>query len=322
MIERYIYQCNEQIPFADSQGLFLSGFFRERAEKYDLQKVFELEKGGIIIAEAGMGKTTFVEQLKDKFSENVELIKLREYSNDSSGLKNDVSEINQRKDKVSVLVFDGLDEALDLDGVLRRTIRSLKKESPELKIWITSRYVPQIDSIAEEFKFALYNLAPLSEQDIIQLAVYGGIQSQNDFLNIIKKQDLIDICRKPQGCLFAIRFFLDGKLKEDSSGKDLWRDGIRGLCEEEREKNKENLILDDVVKCTAWLAFCLEFSGKNVIWLGKTTDCPEQCLDSESCIVKESSFSLPLINDSLKRGVFTPIGDNKVRFSHKSPLCL
>jgi hypothetical protein len=319
LIERYIYPCGDGESSEFEEGLLLSGFLTEGLKQYDLQKVFELEKGGIIIAEAGMGKTTFVEQLKDKFSENVELIKLGEYSNDPSGLKNDVSEKNQqKKEKITVLIFDGLDEALDLAGVLKRTIRNLREENPELKIWLASRYVPQIDSIAKEFDFNFYNLAPLSEQDIIQLAVYEGIQNQNDFLKIIKKQDLIDICRKPQGCLFAIRSFLDGKLKEDSSGKDLWRDGIRGLCEEEREKNKKNWVLDEIVKCAAWLALCLEFSEKNIIWLGETTACPEQCLDSESCVVKESSFSIPLINDSLKRGVFTPIGDNKVRFSHKS----
>lgn len=105
----------------------------------DLEHVAQLP-GGILLAEGGMGKTTFMKQLRDSIhNQSVEMFELGEYVDDPGTLQSDLSNANNR-----TVIFDGLDEAPKLAGTI---LRSLRNKSST--IWIASRDIEasQVSSV-------------------------------------------------------------------------------------------------------------------------------------------------------------------------------
>ena len=322
-INRYVYPSyNAKITLdvtLDVNGLLLpfSESYRKDTSIKSLEEFAKLP-GAILLAEGGMGKTIFMQQLKNQFPDGqAHLVELGRYSADPAGLREDIRPFVQTAENSSTFafIFDGLDEAVDLSGAVVDLISEIPDNST---IWIASRDVPAIRSIHSKLpRLKTYNLAPLSEQDIRELADDNGVDSDK-FLKAVYQHGIAGICAKPLGCELALSIFRDSGLA-DVTQRDLWDKGIRRLCDEtpsatRRLTTPSSYTLDQIVECSAWIALCLALSEKTVIWGDEESYFPQQCVNFSSLVSEK--IPLELIRTTLKRGVFTPIGDGRIRFAH------
>lgn len=317
IVSRYLYPSNAYISL-DGNGLLQVGdSFRKYTSLISLKEFAELS-GAILLAEGGMGKSTLMRQLKNQFPDGqANLVELGRYSGDPAGLREDIILFVQTdaKNSASAIIFDGLDEAVDLSGAVSRLIHDIPKTST---IWIASRDVAAIRSIQSELPLLkTYNLAPLSEQNIRDLAFDNDIDG-DDFLKAVYRQGIAGICAKPLGCEFAISVFRDNGLAGVSQ-RDLWDKGIWRLCDEtpsatKRLASPSPYTLDQIVECSAWIALCLALSESTAIWVDEQSHCPQQCINVSS--LASNKFPPELIQTTLERGVYTPLGDGRIQFAH------
>ncbi len=318
IVNRYLYPCNAEVSL-ESTGLLplISENYRKYTSLVSLEEFAKLP-GAILLAEGGMGKTTFMQQLKNEFPQGrAHLVELGRYSGDPTGLREDIRPFIQTASNGSAFafIFDGLDEAVNLSGAVLRLISEIPQTST---IWIASRDVSAIRSIQSELShLKTYNLAPLSENDIRDIASSNGINSDN-FLRAVYQQGIAGICAKPLGCELALSIFRDNGLT-DVTQRNLWEKGIRRLCDETPSDTRHlatppSYTLDQTVECAAWIALCLALSENTAIWSGEPSYCQQQCINVSS--LASDKFPLELIMTTLKRGVFTPLGDGRIRFAH------
>ena len=316
-MQRYLYPASDNI-WLDPNGLLLNHSKKLASSKLiDLQNMQNLSNG-ILLAEGGMGKTTFLEQFQKTFQDHPDsLFKLGEYAGDLQGFREEfhsciasLEESDQR-----IIIIDGLDEAPDLTGIILRELRSVPET---IAVWIASRDIGAIRSIQSEFKnLKPYKLAPLSEADIRQLATRSDIDG-DDFLHAAKQQGILPLCIKPLGCKLAISLYQEnGSL--DIAQHNLWQRGIERLCDETPSPTRHMMppspfALDDIVHCSAWIALCLTLSENHYIWSGEKSHSPNKSLSISD--LSSENFSVDLIRTSLERGVFTPLGDGRILYSH------
>ena len=319
ILNRFLYPCDkEKEVLLDENGLLLvSEEFRKYSNIIDLDEFSQLP-GAILLAEGGMGKTTFMTQLENKFPVGqVHLVELGLFLLDPEALRKNIESFLQtiKEDSKPAIIFDGLDEAQDLAGAVLRLLGTI----PEgVSVWIASRYVESILSIQLKYpELKSYNLAPLSEQNIRELVSHSGLD-EDSFLEAAKRQGIVGICSKPLGCELAISVFGDNGLTGVGQ-HDLWQRGIKRLCDEKRSGTR-NLLpaspyeLEKIVDCSAWMALCLTLSGNVFLWVDEPSYCPNQCVDISS--LSSNEFPLDLFRTTLERGVFTPLGDGRIRFTH------
>lgn len=318
-LSRFLYPCDkEKEILLDENGLLLvSEEFRKYSSIINLDEFSQLP-GAILLAEGGMGKTTFMTQLEDKFPVGqVHLVELGLFLRDPEALRKNIESFLQtiKEDSKPAIIFDGLDEAQDLSGAVLRLLGTIPEGA---SIWIASRYVESILSIQSKYpELKSYNLAPLSEQNIRELVSFKGLD-EDGFLEAANRQGIIGICSKPLGCELAISVFRDNGLTGVGQ-RDIWHRGIERLCDETSSATKHLLPpspykLEQIVDCSAWMALCLTLSGNAFLWVGKSSYCPKQCVDISNLASNE--FFLALIRTTLERGVFTPLGDGRIRFTH------
>lgn len=319
ILDRFVYPCdNDKEILLDDNGLLLVyEEFRKYSNIIDLSEFSQLH-GAILLAEGGMGKTTFMNQLKSRFPvSQAFMIELGRYSGDPNGLRKDIESFIQTLGIYSkpAIIFDGLDEAQDLSKIILRLIGTIPKR---LTIWIASRDIISLSTIQSEYpELKSYNMAPLSENNIREMASHEGLD-EDSFLEAAHRQGIFAICSKPLGCKLAMSVFRDNGLIGVSQ-RDLWHLGIERLCDETPSLTKRLLQpssyeLNVIVDCAAWLAICLSLSGKVFFWVGEPSYCPKQSVDISSLASKD--FPLDLIRLTLERGVFTPMGDGRLRFTH------
>ncbi len=317
-INRYVCSCGSDI-LVDANGLLgpISKDFLKYTDLINLQEFAKLP-GAILLAEGGMGKTTFMQQLKNQFPKGrAHLVELGRYSGDPNALREDIRPFIQTASNSSAFafIFDGLDEAEDLSGAVLRLISEFSQTST---IWIASRDVLAIRSIQSELSnLKTHSLAPLSEQNIRELAVDHGIDGDS-FLKTIHQQGIAGICAKPLGCELALSIFSDNGLA-DMTQRDLWVQGIRRLCDEtpsatRRSRTQNSYTLDQIVECSAWIALCFALSDCTAIWVDEQSRYPQRCISISSLVTDK--FPPKLIRTTLERGVFTPLGDGRIRFAH------
>lgn len=321
LVKRFLYTRPEYI-FLDENGLLMDTPDFTKNALIDLSHASKLQ-GGILLAEGGMGKSTYMELLKNSFkndSRPVKLLRIGEFARDSSGLREDL-DASRAEEARPVLILDGIDEALDLVGPIVRYIRDIRRslDSDALPIWLASRDCDEIRYICSELNFTIYYLAPLSKENIRELAFFSGLNG-DDFLFAVSKCGLTALCAKPFGCDFALSAFKENRL-EGASQVGLWQSGIRKLCGQtpsnaRRLQPCKDYSLDDIVSCSAWIALSLVLTDRRFIWGDEESNCPPHFLSIGE--LRSNHFSMDLIRVSLSRGIFSPLGDGRIEFSHES----
>ena len=265
-----------------------------------------------------MGKTTFMEQLRDSLQDrSVHLVKLGEYKGDPGAFANDLDAclISSTSSTPQTILLDGLDEAPDLAGSVLRKIRQL----PDcVSVWIASRDNDAIRAIQTERPLlASYSLAPLSEPDLRTLAVHESVDA-DAFIQACERQGLLPICAKPLGCALALSVFSENNL-DGVAQRDLWHRGIERLCDETPSPTRQlqgtpQFTLDEILHCSAWISLCLALTENHFVWCREQSHRTPHSLGISD--LASVHFSSELIRTALKRGVFSPLGDGRVEYSH------
>ncbi len=316
-VQRNLYPTGSEI-WVDSNGLLVSSSGSLWHEKLiGSCNAVELP-GGILLAEGGMGKTTFMEQLRDSLQDrSVHLFKLGEYVGDPGSFTKDLEASLTASASCArqTVLLDGLDEAPALAGAVLRKIRQLPGST---SVWISSRDIAAIRAIqAERPKLATYSLAPLSETDVRTLAGQAAVDA-DEFMHAATRQGLLPICAKPLGCELALSVFRENGLTGVAQ-RDLWQRGIERLCDETPSPTRQLLdtpkfTLDEILHCSAWISLCLALSENHFVWSGEQSHSPQHSLGISD--LTSVRFSSDLIRTALERGVFSPLGDGRVTYSH------
>ena len=100
--------------------------------------------------------------------------------------------------------------------------------------------------------------------------------------------------------------------------KDLWRQGIERLCSGDYSQTKlasvTSYTLKDIIECASWIAIISAFSQRSAIW--NDEEARSASLDLRISDLQDERFSPELIRETLRRGIFSPLGDGRIRFSH------
>lgn len=311
LADRYLYPSGSEI-WQDPNGLLINLSSLPQPNLIGLNEVVKLP-GGILLAEGGMGKTTFMEQLKASLhGQSVHLFKLWEYVRNPGYFEDNLTASS--RDEAQTLILDGLDEAPDLAGVILRRLPDLSKNT---SVWISSRDGAAIRTIQESgTKLTSYNLAPLTIEDLHVLAKQAGVNG-DEFLDAVVSQGLLPICAKPLGCKLALSVFRENGLTGVAQ-RDLWHKGIERLCDETpagtRQLVSPQFPLNEVLHCSTWISLCLALTDNRFVWNHEQSYCPEQSLGISD--LASDRFSVELIQATLQRGVFSPLGDGRIMFSH------
>ncbi len=319
IVDRYLYPSGSEISL-DSCGLLLTADYLLKYSNIVTFDEFSKLPGAIIVAEGGIGKTTLMNKLKDQYpAGNCLLIRLGEYNGDPTGLRDEIASHIEKftNDEVKpAIIFDGLDEAEDLWGILLRLFRSYRENAT---IWFASRDASVIRSIIEEHKdVKTYILAPLSKDNVKTMALARGLDGDN-FIEMIYKQDIAGICAKPLGCDLALSLAKSGEL-EGKTQKEIWQLGIERLCDENPSITKHanracQYTNEQICKCASWIALCSSLTEKAYIWNDEDSYSKPQSITLSELVSNE--FPKDLIQYTLERGVFSPLGDGRIRFSHQ-----
>ncbi len=315
LVDRYLYRSGSEI-WQEPNGLLSNYSSIPQPNLIGLNDVVKLP-GGILLAEGGMGKTTFMEQLKDLLhGQPVHLFKLWKYGGDPVGFRTafEANLTASSGDVAQTLILDGLDEAPDLAGVILRMLSNLSKNT---SVWISSRDGIAIRTIQEsDTELNSYNLAPLTIEDLHLLATQAGVNG-DEFLDAVVSQGLLPICAKPLGCKLALSVFRENGLAGVAQ-RDLWHKGIERLCDETPEGTRQlvspQFSLNEVLHCAAWISLCLALTDNRFVWNREQSYCPEQSLGISD--LASDRFSVDMIQATLQRGVFSPLGDGRIMFSH------
>ena len=136
-------------------------------------------------------------------------------------------------------------------------------------------------------------------------------------MDAVDGQGLLPICAKPLGCELALSVFRENGLTGVTQ-RDLWHKGIERLCDETpagtRQLVSPQFSLNEVLHCSAWISLCLALTDNRFVWNREQSYCPEQSLSISD--LASDRFYVELIQATLQRGVFSPLGDGRIMFSH------
>ena len=103
-------------------------------------EAFPSLSGGVILAEGGSGKTTFLQQVAESIGEGAKILRLGNYVNDPLGLRGEVDAFLELRsgNGDSYLLFDALDENSEIGGPLVRLVNA-NTSRVNIHIWVASR---------------------------------------------------------------------------------------------------------------------------------------------------------------------------------------
>ena len=295
--------------FLDEYGFLLENSLNSNL--IDLNKLKSLHLA-IIVAEAGMGKSYIMEYFKNSFpKETIIFIEPILFQNDILGFEQAL--ISNKN--TQIILIDGLDENPSIIPLLIRKLPSL---SSKYQIILSSRIIKEIKSLQEKLNLPLYALLPFSQKMIIQLSQQEDINGK-EFLDCIKQKGLSSFCAKPLGYKLLLELFKNGNLNTTDSDQ-LWEISIKNLCKENYSINHDlkpetNIITkESCFDFAAKIAVILKLSGKAIIQrISAVTD--NENIDFSYFFKSEEHATF---NAILSRPIFTPIGNNCFRFSHKA----
>lgn len=328
-VERFLFDSDVLDKFAapiDKHGLLFPPESLLASERYrELLvggDVIPCLPGGIILAEGGSGKTTFLQQIAESLGEHAKMFLLGNYANDSSGLRMEVEAFLDSRSGTgdSYLLFDALDENSEIIGPLTRLVEKHALRA-DIHIWVASRNISQIARLsAIEKTRRCYFLAPLSHENIRALAEEAGVDAMAFYIEA-EKLGMLCVSAKPMGCTALIEAFKanSGSLA-GMDVRNLWRSMVEKLLDQKADKvAPSRFALTELLQASEWIALTLSLTGKQGIWTtGRQSECPQACVSLGSLVYIEKNLSQDLLLETLRRGLFAPEKGGKTRFSHES----
>lgn len=313
MVDVRMVHHERTFSFGDKSGLLDEwGFLRDPQWIKGLKTLADLEneRGAVIIAESGLGKTHVARAFAEgKGVDNVLFIDVPEYLGDSPSL---VAAIGSAQDKQCV-ILDGVDEAPGLAGAIVRGLRALPTF---VKRIIFSRGIPELRQFTDGNALPMYSLLPLTQENVKSLAQESAVDGEL-FIGEVKTKNLGPICAKPLECVALLEMF-KSECGLHGNSDELRLHMIRHLCSENRKNPHRHLSAATVSaeRCFSYakkIALILKLSGLSII---KRMDEMEPALGSVDFALYNDLFDATEFNRILLRGLFLPIGADRFRFAH------
>jgi hypothetical protein len=275
---------------------------------------------GLLVAEGGMGKSTFLEALAVRLGSQATLIKLAYFALDPQRF---VSQIDRLAEAApgTVLFLDGLDEAVPL----ARTVSWCVERLPDtVQVWVASRACQQlvtVGAVLAKRKAPRYRLLPFSKDEIKERAKEEGLDAES-VAKVLQAHDLWALCGNPLGCAFVLKAIKRNQQGGEWTSREIWSQGVRSLCDETPSETKPldpdagRFSVGQIYECAAWIALNLSLSGKNAVFHGvREVDCPPSAV-TVSALTDDGNRSRKLIETALLRGAFAPWAGDCVGFAH------
>jgi predicted RNA-binding protein with PIN domain len=304
----------------------------------------------ILLGEAGIGKTTATKQEYEKIEAKLQQLEddclwfnLGNYASDDS-LCNAIFKNERFKNWLDGthklhLFLDSLDEGLLSIKILTRIIKREINQLPcdRLYLRITCRTADWKESLTEKFRekwgkdnIGIYELAPLRQIDIVNVAEKQGIDA-NQFLEELADKQAVPLAIKP----ITLKFLLSIYKKSDRfplSQQELYEQGCLELS---KEVNPDRLDCDFKGKLSdkqrlivaARIAAITIFANKVAIWtISADLEMPESdmaiqdlCIGQEEIDGQEIEVTEDCVREVLSiSGLFSSRGTNRMGFAHKT----
>ncbi|MGD1085408.1 MAG: hypothetical protein ABSA47_11760, partial [Verrucomicrobiota bacterium] len=233
--------------------------------------------------------------------------------------------------------LDSLDEALlsqqTIAGLLAEEIGQLPTvKGLSLRVACrTADWPPELEQALKskwpEPDFGVYELAPLTRNDVSEAAKRSGIDA-NAFQCLIDDHDLVPLACKPITLKFLLLTFQRGTLRGFSQ-KQLYAEGCRVLCEEQspsrrRAKGVCKLTRDQRFQIATRIAAATILCQRDAIWTEANCGDPleSDVTVDELCAGPLSETGVPLTRENLKEtldtGLFCSRGKNRLGWAHQT----
>ena len=299
--------------FGDKAGLLDEyGFLRNPQWAQGLQTLDDVanERGAVIIAESGLGKSYIAREFaREKGEDAVLFIDVQEYRGDSHAL---VAAIHEAQAK-QYICLDGLDEAPELVNAIARGFRTL---SSSVKRLIFSRGIPELRQFTANDALPMYSLLPLTQADVMSWAKEAHVDGDAFFVEVATK-GLGPVCAKPLEGGALLEMFKAGKGLR-GNGDELRKRMILHLCaENEKDPRRYSSVAtispDMCFSYAKKIALILKLSGLSVI---KRMDEMGSVSGAVDFAQYGDLFDALTFNRILSRGLFLPLGADRFRFAH------
>ena len=303
----------------DGRLLDAAGFLVDSNLFKELKSFDEITKAGhtIIVAEGGMGKSYVLQQFckAQQGQSRITRLDLVSCVNDVQGLKDAVTDASLNKD---YLFLDGLDEALDLVGLLARILQDVGNR---VHVVIASRGIPQLKSLSDQLQWPMFSLLPYSRENVQELCLAADVE-YDTFIRTVDRQNLGAICSKPLGCRMLILEYRKTALKGFTTEK-LWRTSLESLCAENQESETREYVHDrpivtveEGIRIATIAALALKLSGNAL--LSRISDKPPTAGSVDSSCLFSNRDDRKAFNALLLRALFLYVDKDCYRFTHSS----
>lgn len=307
----------------------------------------------VLLGEAGMGKTTAIEDAHKQISENTQtsedvclpLFRLGAYGSDTelcnAIFRNQTFQAWLSGTHNLHLFLDSLDEGLlsikILVRILKREIEQLPCDRLYFRITCrTSEWAPSLEeALIEKWgkdNVRVYALAPLRHQDVIEAATKNSIIDVDSFLQAVSGRNAVPLAIKPITLQFLIDIY--GKeAKLPSSQIELYEEGCLQLCEEVNPDRceageKGKLSAKKRMLIASRIAAVMIFCRRSAVWTspeyGKKGDfdiaIQDLCIGKEKADDQELDVEEDHIREAFKvTGLFSEQECNqRIGFGHRT----
>lgn len=233
------------------------------------------------------------------------------------------------------LFLDDLDLCPLGVNTLAKILRSELKKYPlhRLYLRIACRSGRWSQSLEDELKklwtdvdaVAVYELAPLRQEDVIEAAVWNDVEPEA-FLQAIDDGNIVPLAIRPVTLTFLLNTYKrEGRFP--STQVKLYKEGCRQLCEEINQDRRDagltgNLNADGRLAVAARIAATTIFCQRYAVWIGadqadvSDSDVTIRTLSSVSTMTQ--AISERDIEETLATGLFTAVGRQRMGWAHQT----
>lgn len=306
----------------------------------------------VLLGEPGMGKSKELENLRTHTRsianpcDQLLPIDLRSYSSENRLIR------NLFESKVFLewlngthhlhLFLDSLDEGLlKIEALSILLIEELGREEyyqhlDRLHFRIACRTAVFPKSLEEGLErlwnkdVQVYELVPLRRIDVGVAAADHNLDSSS-FLAAVEQKGVVPFAIKPVTLAFLIRIFQKNNGQFPQKLTDLYLQGCKILCEEQRDQDyhpgtrTNRTDVESRLIVAARIAAVTIFARKSSIWLGNLSEADDEdilleqlCLGSETVNQKTIAVTNLIVREVLDTGLFSSRGANRVGWAHQS----